>query len=590
MTTGPIKLPPQSIDRTPAHDQPLDHTYSNPFSSRRSSRGTVNNPTPAISNSNDSARPLFTPPRTPNDRNILEQASLSQPHSRSPFDLFSSGSSGITSYPGQSARMSAGAVSSATSQAASLPRPLPIPSHSPPPYSSKHASLRHSGQNKSPLSSVFPGDEKRHSLFKNDGISQAGQPKTCDGEYPVQYTVPSTDDRVDAGPFGDPPITTVSNTPAVPARAPRDSMMSLTSAEIQHGNAPPSSWRSTLSPFPPRPTSIVSDPFNNKGFELPGWLDSDPHSRAGEGARATATASIYSAAQRSVAASSKILPSDTSLRTLSPEPSEDNHGATLHVAVLTRFRTISMGHGTEESAIAVPGESVEGDGPESFAVQLSSGAERKGWGREDLQRQSQHESQRIIPSGSGALELDHFSPEAASLTPPPSSPGVPLSAEFEARGLGRSFIQSLLSKVRWPSTTVNDNSHRLGVPQEATRGPEGVPTWLREDPFEIPRASMGAASSKLLPSEAGHGDASSIRSNQAEVGWIEPQLESTNRQSLVKAIPEPVNGPGVVDTSLSAVNQEPGLSVAPDAQESQSRSQPRTPPPPPPVPPPVPPS
>ena len=518
-----------------------------------------------------------------------EKASLSQPYSRSPFDLFSSGSSGIASHRGRGARISTGAVSSVTSQATSLPRPLPIPSHSPPPYSSNHASLRHSSQNNSgapsPLSSVFPSDEKHRSLLKSDGISQISQPKAFDGEYPVRYTVPSTDDNLHAGglqsPFRDPPRAAVSNTPAGPTRALRDSIISSTSAE--HGNAPPSSWRSALSPFPPRPTSVVSDPFNNRGFGLPGWLDSDPYSHPGEGARATT--SIYSVAQRSVAASSKILPSDTSLRTLSPEPSEDNHDATLHVAVLTRFRTTSIDQGTEESAVPVPGESVEGDGPESFAVRIASGAERRGWGREDVQRQSQHESGRMTASGSRAaprsLQLDHLSPTALhpALAPPsPSttSPGVPLSTEFEARGLGRSFIQSLISKVRWPSTVANGNSRLPRVSQEITRGPEGVPTWLNEDPFEIPRASMGAASSKLLPSDAGHGDASSIRSNQAEMGWIEPHLESTNRQSLLEPIPEPVTGHGVVDAPLSAINLEPGLSVAPDAQEPQSQPQPYT--------------
>lgn len=511
-----------------------------------------------------------------------QRSEQAQRHSRSIFDLFSSGSSGITSYPGQGARLSAGAGSSATSQAASLPRPLPIPPHSPPPYSSKRASLRHSSQNNSgtpsPLASVFPSDEKRRSLFKTDGNenSQVGQPKTWDEKHPVGYSIPSTDDKVDLGlqsPFKDPPTRAISNTLA----GPRDSMMSSTSAEIRDGNAPPSSWRSTLSPFPPRPTSTASDPFNNKGFELPGWLDSDPYSRLEE--RARTTTSVYSTAQRSVAASSKILPSDTSLRTLSPEPSEDNHDATLHVAVLTRFRTTSMGQGTEESATAaVPGESVEGDGPESFAVQISSGAERRGWGREDLQR---HEPQQMTPSGSRAiprsLQPDHFSPAVlrptlTSTSPPPTSRGVPLSAEFEARGLGRSFIQSLISKVKWPSTTPSADSHLPRVPREAT-------SWLHEDPFEMPRASLGAASSHLLPSEAGHGDASSIRSNQAEMGWIEPQLGPTNRQSLLEPIPEPVNGPEVVDAPSSAINQEPGLLVTPDAQESQSRSQPRTSPP-----------
>ena len=614
-TTGPIKLPPQpalpdhaAVDR----DRPRDHTSSNPFSSPRSSRRAVS---PAVANSsNTSPRsgPLFTPPGTPTDRNGFglsqhsEQASLSQPTGRSPFDFFSSGSSGIVSYRGWGTRMSIGAVSSATSQAASVLRPLPIPPHSPPPYSSERASPQQSlSQNNSgaasPLSSAFPIDEKRRSLLASDAVSRTSQPKPFDGEYPIRYTVPSTDDNLGAegpqSPFRDPNRAALSDTLAVPTRAPRDSMMSSTSTEMEHGNAPPSSWRSHLSPVPPRPTSVVSDPFNNRDFELPNWLDSDPYSRPGQSARVTT--SVYSVAQRSVAASSKILPSDTSIRTLTPEPSESNHDATVHVAVLTRFRTTSMGQGTGESVI--PGESVEGDGPESFAVQITGGAERRGWGSEDLQQQPQHVSQRMTTGGSKLrprlLKLDHSSPQAshpalASSGSPTISPGVPLSAEFEARGLGRSFIQSLISKVRWPSTSASSNPRLSTISQGPARGPEGVHTWLREDPFEMPRASLGAASSKLLPSEVGHGDASSkllpdeighgdassIRSAAAEVGWIDPHPESPNMQNLSQPVSEPVDRPAAVDAPLSSVNQDLGLTVAPDAQESsQLQSQPRTP-------------
>jgi hypothetical protein len=543
-----------------------------------------------VADSNDShsprsgpfLRPLLTPPSTPSDRNGLELSHRSeQPllsNIRSPFR--SSGSSGIGSYRGRGIRASIDAVSAATSQAVSVPRPLP---HSPPPYSSNRASLQPSpsSQNNSsapsPLSAVFPSDEKRRSHHASDGTSRVGQPQPFDGENPIRSTAPSTDDNPGAqgpqSPFRDPTRAASSSALAGPFR---DSTMS-SSTEMEHANVPPSSWRSALSPSLLRPTSVVSDPFNNRGFELPSWLDADPYSRSEQEARATT--SVYSVAQRSVAASSKILPSDTSLRTLTPEPSEDNHDATLHVAVLARLRTTSLGQGTDIEG-ALPGESVEGDGPESHAVQISGGAQRKGWGTENKQQQQQplrREAQRASSSGRPRLlHLRHRSSEIVHPALAPSSPstGVPLSAEFEARGLGRSFIQSLIGKVRWSNMTHNDNPRPLATPQEATRSPEDLPVWLHGDPFEMSRASVGAASSKLLPSEIGHGDACSIRSISAEVGWVEPRPESGNMQSPSKSISESVDEHGAVDVPQRVVNQKRRSTVAPDAQESsQSQSQ-----------------
>lgn len=602
-TVRPTKIPPPASPHAPIPNHPSshppDHTSSNPFSSTR--RSSLRSVDPAVANSsNDGSRPgpLFTPPDTPSDRNGLqlaqrsEQTSLPQSNTRSPFALFSSGLSDIISYRGRRARASIGAASSATSQAASVPRPLPFPPHSPPPYSSNRASLQpFSTQNNSsatsPLSSVFPYDEKRRSPFASDGISRVGQPQPLDSEYQIPETGPSTatDDNLVArrsqSPFRDPNrAAPPGGTLAAPTRAPQDSMMNSTSTEMEHGNAPPSSWRSSLSPFPPRPTSVISDPFNNRGFELPGWIDSDPYSRSGQGPRARA--SVYSVTQRSVAASSKILPSDTSLRTLTPEPSEDHHDATLHVAVVTKFRTASVVQGTDEGATAE--ESVEGDGPESYSVRISGGAERRGWGTDNIQQRPRLGSQRRTWSGSRArprlLHIDRLSseignPALASSSSTATPPGVPLSAEFEGRGLGRSFIQSLIGRVRWPSTVASDNLRLPTIPQEATRGPEGVPTWLGEVPFEMPRASMGAASSKLLPSEAGHGDASSIRSISAEVGWIGPYLETASVQSLSQPISEPVDGNGTLDAPLSAINEEVGW-IGPylETANVQSPSQP----------------
>jgi hypothetical protein len=451
-----------------------------------------------------------------------------------------------------------------------------------PPYSSNRTSAQWSSRRynpnaPSPLFNAFHKDEN-HPSFKSDRISRLSQPRSFDGDYPTRYTVPSTDDDLGVeeprGPFQDPHRAALSSPPALPTGALQDNTMG-SSTELEHGNAPPSSWVSTPSPLSPnRPMSVISDPFNNRAFELSGWLDSDPYSRSVEGA--PPTASICSVAQRSVAASSKILPSDTSIRTLTPEPSEDVHGATLHVAVLTRFRTPSGDPGADAEG-AVDGESVEGDGPESAAVRLSVGAERRGWGTEGTQQQSDQGLQRVISRSSRGrarlLHLDHLSPEvvhsalvsSGSTTP---SLGVPLSVDFEAQGLGRSFIQALIGKIRWPSMAAS-NSPLPTIPQEATRGSEDTPAWLRIDPHETPRASTGAVSR-----EACHGDASSIRSARAEVGWIETSL---NMQRRSISAPEPVDGLGASGVPLSVTSQEQELSVATHAEESselQSQSRP----------------
>lgn len=629
-TTGPIKLPPQHAQHA-SPDLPPDHTTSNPFSSlRRSSqrsRSLILNP--AVANSNDSPRsrsgPFLTPPGTPNDRNGLElslslslsqrseRASLSHPNPRPPFGILSSGSSGIGSYRGQDARASTGAGSAATSQAVSVPRPLPVPPHSlsrsysPSPYSLQQSSG--SGQNHSsvpsPPSSAFPSDEKPHSHAMSDEISRVGQ-----SQQPSygESAGPSAADNLGAeglqSPFRDPNMVFASSTLTGPLR---DSMLRSSTEMEEHGNVPPSSWRSALSPYLPRSSSVVSDPFNNKGFELPGWLDSDPYSRSRQDAHATT--SNCSVAQGSVAASSKMLPSDTSVRTLTPEPSEGAHDATLHVAVLARFRTTSLGHATDAEG-AMSGENVEGDvegdGPESYAVQISDGAQRRGWGTENKKQSPRHEA-RLPSSRPRLLHLRSSRiVHPSSLSSPTSPPtGIPLSTEFEARGLGRSFIQSLIHKVLRSPTTSRDNSRLLTPSQEPTRSPEGLPAWLRGDPFEMPRASIGAASSRLLPSEVGHedassrplpseaghedasskllprevahGDASSIRSASVEVGWIEPHPESANVQGPLRPIPETVDGNGAIDAPpRTVINQERRSSVAPDAQGlSRPQSQPR---------------
>ena len=591
-TIGPIKLPPQ---HNTAPDHPPDHNYSNPFSSlhRLSQRRSLS---PAVADSNDGSRSgaFVTPPGSPSDRNLSQRVSLLYPNPRAPFDIPSSGSSGIGSHRERGERASTGgAVSAAASasQAVSVPRSLP---HSPPPESRQPSSGQNHSSVPSPSSSVFPDNEKRRSHRKSDEISRASQSQPSNGEYPLRSTAPSTGDNLGAeglqSPFQDPNIAAASNAHARPLR---DSMMSSSTAE--HGNAPPSSWRSALSPFLPRPPSVVSDPFNNRDFEVPIWLDSDPYSRLGEGARATT--STYSAAQRSVAASSKMLPSEASVRTLTPEPSEDNHNATLHVAVLARFRTTSLGQGTDAEG-AIPGESVEGDGPESYALRITDGAQRRGWGTENKKQPPRDEVRGLASSSRPRLlHIQHRSSEIAhpaSSSPTSPSSAVPLSTEFDARGLGRSFIQSLINKVSWSPSTSRDNSRLLTPSQEATRGPEGLPTWLHGDPFEMPRASIGAASSKLLPSEVGHGDssskllpsevgqgdASSIHSASAEVGWIEPHPEPADMQSPLRTISETVNESGAMDVPQGVINQKPESSVAPGAQEpSQSQSQPRASPP-----------
>ena len=597
-TTGPINLPPQP-DHAPESDHPPDHTSSNPFSSlRRSSRTTSANPA-VVANSIVSSRsgPVFTPPGTPTDRNGLNLSQRSE-HPSLSHPIPSSGSSGTGgSHRGRAARTSTGAVS-AQAQSQAVPRLLPVPPHSPPPYSSDHASFQPSssqGSSSAPplLSSrEVLSDEKRRSHRMSDGISRVSQSQPFDGEHPIRSTAPSTDNNPGAeglqSPFGDIHRAAPSSTLASPLR---DSGMSV-STEMEHGNAPPSSWRSALSPFLLRPSSVVSDPFNNKGFELPNWLESDPYSRSDQGPRTAA--SLCSVAQRSVAASSKILPSDTSIRTLTPEPSEDDHDATLHVAVLAKFRTTSVGHGTDVEG-APPGESVEGDGPESYAVQIYDGAQRRGWGTKD-KKQPPPRLEMPRASSSSRPRLLHLQQRSSEMMQVASSSrssistGLPLSAEFEARGLGRSFIQSLMNKVLWSPTTAMDNSQLLASPQPSTRSPEEQSSWVRGDRFELPRVSMGAASSMLLPSEMGHGDASSrlspselghgdtssIRSNSAEVGWIEPRPESVYTKRSSRPISVPIDGNGAIDTPQSVTDQKQGSSVAPGDQEpSQSQLQPR---------------
>ena len=580
-TIGPIKLPPQP-DNTPEPDHPPGHTSSNPFSSLRRLSRTSANPA-VLANSNVSSRSGASDRNGLNLSQRSEQPLLSHPISQ----MLSSGSSGTESYRGPGARASTGAASAATSQAVSVPRPLTLTSHPPPPYSSNRASFQPSSTQgnssaPSPLSSVILNDEKRRS-----------QSQPFQGEHPMRSTVSSTDNNTGAdglqSPFGDINRAVLSSPLPGPLR---DSVMS-SSTDMEHGNGPPSSWRSALSPFLHRPSSAVSDPFNHKGFELPNWLESDPYSHPEQDPRTTA--SQCSVAQRSVAASSKILPSDTSLRTLTPEPSEDTHDAThdatLHVAVLAKFRTTSLGHGSlghgTDVEGAMPGESVEGDGPESYAVQISNGAQRRGWGAEDKKQSPRPEMPRASSSRPRLLHLPHPSEVVHSSSSSPSSPstGLPLSAEFEVRGLGRSFIQSLMNKVLHSPTTPMDSPRLLKPPQEAPRSPE-------DHRFDMPRVSMGAASSMLLPSELGdgdtsrrlypgevvHGDTSSIRSTSIEEGWIEPRPESVNRQSLSRRISGVMDGQGATNIPGGVTNQkrESSVAVVADTQEpSQSQSQPR---------------
>lgn len=311
------------------------------------------------------------------------------------------------------------------------------------------------------------------------------------------------------------------------------------------------------------PSSGDNDPFVNINYELPAWLNSDPY--AAQTIRPSASQpSLYGAVARSVAASSRVLPSDSSTRTLTPEPLDSplpNLGTPNEhqgdAAYQQRFSLAPTY--TSAAPSARPVSAIEGDGPPVDEVLIFHGAERPGWAQHSplpTAKSSGSQSRRRFPTD--GFEANDLHPTARSTndTPGATTSGSrsadrdttfmslsPLSEVIPGQGLSRAFSLDAPQRRTFsprgrgriiPRSPLGDRPFSNFSSLRVTRtgvasGSAEEHGWLEHDQILHSavstnrtsasgvrgRASM-APSSNVLPN-----DIMSIRSISPEVGWMD---------------------------------------------------------------------
>lgn len=146
-------------------------------------------------------------------------------------------------------------------------------------------------------------------------------------------------------------------------------------------------------------SNAENNPFSNSRYELPAWLSSDPFPHQAP-KHPVSQSSLCGGQARSVAASSCVLPSDSSIRIRTPEPTSPR---ALSPVLPTLPSTMPLSTATSNDVS--PG-AVEGNGPPAEDLMIQHGAERPAWAKMGgpLDLSASHSIQRVPVDGFEANE------------------------------------------------------------------------------------------------------------------------------------------------------------------------------------------
>lgn len=355
-----------------------------------------------------------------------------------------------------------------------------LPLHSPPPYATVHS--------RATTPSMLLSTHSHSRTSTPSFMSQRGTPLPSPSfEKGFERTHPSHSEAAE--------ITHPDNQ-EYPAR---DSGFSETPTAVEpsgyRASAVPSNAQTLINSPPLRITSFTSDPFNAHQYEIPSWLAADPYARSQRDPPGAGSASIYSGRLRSAAASSRLLPSDTSLRSLTPEPEELTGDDALdpplaHSPSPYPFADI-LESSLENAVEEPPSRSLTTPSPIAVYPFATSRRHRPRF------RLDHFEAEAVHPrySTTGAAPPSSFAPHNNRAS---------IASVTRAGSLNRngSLIKSGSRRGRFSRevpgrTPVTNEAHLRSLIEDLP--------WLDMDPFESQgrRLSTGAASSYLLPSERG---------------------------------------------------------------------------------------
>jgi hypothetical protein len=310
------------------------------------------------------------------------------------------------------------------------------------------------------------------------------------------------------------------------------------------------------------------EPFSNMHYELPAWLSSDPYPAHLLGS-STSPPSLYGATTRSVAASSRVLPSDSSTRTLTPEltpppppPLPSEAFTAMEQVQYTKLRHPHAPKYTTTPPSIRPRSALVGDGPPVNEVLVLHGAERPGWVESSPLRPvtSISRARRHFPA-------DGFEPEdlhPARRNRRSDAPVSPIaihpiirstdresafvgatrpSEAIHAQGLSRASSLDTLHRAAFMARNRGRMSRTPGLTRTFSdlsslhSSSQGARTGIMST-FEgggrlgndrlLPRAGLSSAtdrgrSSMTASSNVQPSEVASVRSISPEVGWLDPE-------------------------------------------------------------------
>ncbi|CCA72169.1 hypothetical protein PIIN_06104 [Serendipita indica DSM 11827] len=476
-------------------------------------------------------------------------------------------------------------------------RPLPVPPHPPPAYDTIHQHPTNGLSSIQPLKDSDILEKKpldlqpevnRTATMRTSSTSSAPRQ-----DYPYVFDT-ETGALVSSsvGPITGALSRQASHSTTQTVSSPRPEALVRASINSQAPISP-----STPYPLHRRAMSADQDPFTNAQYELPAWLNEDPFP-ATSLRHHTSQYSLYGGPARSVAASSRVLPSESSIRSISPDL---DNASVSHLApprsrsVGTSLRPFSISGSVHSQA---PTQLVEGEGPQVEEMLIMQGAERPGWA------QSNPSFARSLSMNRRQFMGDHFvdvevHPSAVSgtsiagagvgsrgsldtqrytnfLSITPLTGSTPnLSRAFSVgsqRRESNNIINGLLrgrtvSAVAqsWQRATINRSTPTLvGAPirhhestatsgYEATVWPDSAsfPASARLNHLPLPTTQVAgvSGSSQALPA-----DVESIRSVSPEVGWIGLPADNEANHPPEPHRPEPVHLADTSDRRVSRIS------------------------------------
>lgn len=323
------------------------------------------------------------------------------------------------------------------------------------------------------------------------------------------------------------------------------------------------------------PSSGEHDPFVNMNYELPAWITSDPY--PAQRLRPSASQpSLYGAVARSVAASSRVLPSDTSIRTLTPEPISSPLSPLPGEEVMSpngppneaAYRRYSQTPTYVSTAPPTrPVSAIVGDGPAVDELLVFHGAERPGWAESSPLPLSKSSGSRIRRKFPDRFEAEDLHPAASPRAAAPSSPDSTAVTSANSRSADRETTFMPLSPLSEVAPVQGlSRAFSLDAPQRRAFTPRGRGRATGRSPLldrsfgtlssfrgarsglsssiGTEEAPLSASSSRrmsadnrardsVVPSSSGlPPDAMSIRSISPEIGWMEdPALPEDSGQA-----------------------------------------------------------